>query len=72
MTLKGKEKRAQNQRQEPGENKPGRSILVVRFSSIGDVLLVTPVLRAIRQRWPGAWVSFLTREEFAPLIENNP
>jgi len=37
------------------------SILVVRFSSIGDVLLTTPVLRAIRQRWPGARISFLTR-----------
>ena len=48
------------------------SILVVRFSSIGDVLLTTPVLRAIRQRWPGARISFLTRQRFAPLLQQNP
>ncbi|RLB13872.1 MAG: lipopolysaccharide heptosyltransferase II [Deltaproteobacteria bacterium] len=48
------------------------SILVVRLSSLGDVLLTTPVLRALRQKWPGARISFLTKEEFAPLLHNNP
>ncbi|MFH1069389.1 MAG: lipopolysaccharide heptosyltransferase II [Candidatus Glassbacteria bacterium] len=48
------------------------AILVVRFSSIGDVLLATPVLRAIKSRWPGARVTFLTRERFAPLLAGNP
>jgi len=48
------------------------SILVVRFSSIGDVLLTTPVLRAIRQRWPGGRISFLTKERFTPLLQRNP
>ena len=48
------------------------SILVVRFSSIGDIVLTTPVLRALRKRWPAARVSFLTREKFAPLLKGNP
>ncbi len=48
------------------------SILVVRFSSLGDVLLTTPVLRAIRAHWPQAHLAFLTRERFAPLLEGNP
>jgi len=48
------------------------SILVVRFSSIGDILLTTPVLRALRQKWPGCRISFLTKERFAPLLQKNP
>lgn len=47
-------------------------VLLVRFSSIGDVLLTTPVIRAVRRRWPGAALSFLTREKFAPVLEGNP
>ena len=48
------------------------SILVVRFSSIGDIVLTTPVLRALRKRWPDAKITYLTKEPFAPLIANNP
>ncbi|HUU27237.1 MAG TPA: lipopolysaccharide heptosyltransferase II [archaeon] len=48
------------------------SILVVRFSSMGDILLTTPVLRALGRRWPGARVSFLTKSAFVPLLQGNP
>lgn len=47
-------------------------ILVVRFSSIGDVLLTTPLLRAIRTKWPGARVTVLTKRGHLPLISDNP
>jgi lipopolysaccharide heptosyltransferase II len=47
-------------------------ILVVRFSAIGDILLTTPLLRAIRTRHPGARVAFLTKEQYAPLVSDNP
>ena len=47
-------------------------ILVVRFSSIGDVLLTTPVLRAIKTRWPESHLALLTRDRFAPVVEGNP
>ena len=47
-------------------------ILVVRFSSIGDVLLTTPLLRAIRTKWPGARVTMLTKRQFVPLVSQNP
>ncbi|HUF35752.1 MAG TPA: lipopolysaccharide heptosyltransferase II [Gemmatimonadales bacterium] len=47
-------------------------ILVVRFSAIGDILLTTPLLRAIRTRHPGARIAFLTKERFAPLLSDNP
>jgi heptosyltransferase-2 len=48
------------------------NILIVRFSSIGDVLLTTPLLRAIRHRHPGARVTMVTKEAFAPLVSHNP
>lgn len=47
-------------------------ILAVRFSSIGDVLLITPLIRALRARHPGATISALTRAGFAPLLSDNP
>ncbi|MDQ3138325.1 MAG: glycosyltransferase family 9 protein [Gemmatimonadota bacterium] len=47
-------------------------ILVVRFSSIGDVLLTTPLLRAIRTKWPGARVTVLTKRQHVPLVSDNP
>ncbi len=47
-------------------------ILVVRFSSIGDVVLTTPVLRAIKNQIPNVEIHFLTKIGFLPLVENNP
>lgn len=47
-------------------------ILVVRFSSIGDVLLTTPLLRALARRHPEATVAFATKREMAPLVGDNP
>ena len=48
------------------------SILLVRFSSIGDVLLTTPVIRAMRRTWPDARISFLVKEKFSSLLRDNP
>ena len=47
-------------------------VLVVRFSAIGDILLITPLLRAIRTRHPGARIAVLTKEQYAPLLSHNP
>lgn len=49
-----------------------RSILVVRLSSIGDIILATPVVRRIRARWPEARLDFCTREPFLPILSGNP
>lgn len=48
------------------------NILAVRFSSIGDILLTTPLLRAIRQTYPEARVTVLTKREYIPLLSHNP
>lgn len=49
-----------------------RKILIVRFSSIGDIVLTTPVVRAVKLQLPGAEVHFLTKEAYAPLLRANP
>ncbi|PYP41725.1 MAG: lipopolysaccharide heptosyltransferase II [Gemmatimonadetes bacterium] len=47
-------------------------ILLVRFSAMGDILLMTPLLRALRQRHPEARITVVTRAVFAPLLDRNP
>jgi heptosyltransferase-2 len=51
---------------------PAPNVLAVRFSSIGDVLLITPLLRAIRRRHPSARLTVLTKLVHAPLLSHNP
>ena len=46
-------------------------ILILRFSSIGDIVLTTPVVRCIKNQL-GAEIHFLTKTSFAPILEANP
>jgi len=46
--------------------------LVVRFSSIGDIILTTPVVRHLKQQVEDAEIHYLTKLEYAPLLEENP
>ncbi len=46
-------------------------VLIVRFSSIGDIVLTTPVIRAVREQ-AGAEVHFLTKKKFAATLLHNP
>ncbi len=45
-------------------------ILVIRFSSLGDIILVTPVLRCLRQQL-NAEVDFLTKQDYCNLLITN-
>ena len=47
-------------------------ILILRFSSIGDIVLTTPVTRAVKQQVAGAEVHFATKPAFRDIVENNP
>ncbi|GAB3741562.1 glycosyltransferase family 9 protein [Hymenobacter agri] len=47
-------------------------VLVLRFSSIGDIVLTTPVVRALAQQVPGAAVHFATKPGYRGLLEANP
>lgn len=47
-------------------------VLIIRFSSIGDIVLTTPVIRAVKEQLKGAELHFLTKTSFKPVIEGNP
>jgi len=47
-------------------------ILIVRFSSIGDILLTTPLVRALRRRHEGAQLIYVTKRALTPLVADNP
>lgn len=49
-----------------------KKILLIRLSSIGDIVLTTPVLRCIKQQFPETQLHFLTKAVFKELIEPNP
>ena len=46
--------------------------LILRFSSIGDIVLTTPVVRCLKLQYPDAEVHFATKKQFKVLVENNP
>lgn len=46
--------------------------LIIRFSSIGDIILTTPVIRCLKKQLPDAEVHFLTKNSFRPVVEHNP
>ncbi len=46
--------------------------LIIRFSSIGDIVLTTPVIRCLRKRYPDDEIHFLTRQAFKNIVEHNP
>jgi ADP-heptose:LPS heptosyltransferase len=47
-------------------------ILIIRFSSIGDIVLTTPVIRCLKQQLPLVKVYYLTKSGFRQVLENNP
>ncbi len=46
--------------------------LILRFSSIGDIVLTTPVIRCLRKKYPNAEIHFATKQSFTSLLSANP
>ncbi len=46
-------------------------ILIIRFSSIGDIVLTSPVARFLREQFPGAQIDFLTKKKYSELVRWN-
>lgn len=46
--------------------------LLVRLSSIGDVVLTTPLIRALAECYPQAEIHFLTKAPYVPLLAHHP
>jgi ADP-heptose:LPS heptosyltransferase len=47
-------------------------ILVIRFSSIGDIVLTSPVVRCLKVQLNDAEIHFCTKIQYKKLVENNP
>jgi heptosyltransferase I len=49
-----------------------RDILVIKPSSLGDVVHALPAVALVKQHWPDARLRWLINPEWAPLLEGNP
>ncbi len=49
-----------------------RNILLIKPSSLGDIVMALPALASLRRSFPQAKISWLVRPEFAPIIEEHP
>jgi ADP-heptose:LPS heptosyltransferase len=47
-------------------------ILIIRFSSIGDIVLTTPVVRCVKEQVNGVELHYLTKKVFEPVLAGNP
>ncbi len=47
---------------------PSKHLLVIRFSSMGDVVLTVPVLKYVLEKNPEVKITFVTRKSFVPLF----
>jgi ADP-heptose:LPS heptosyltransferase len=49
-----------------------KKILIIRFSSIGDIVLTTPVVRCLKLQQPDTEIHYLSKKSFQSILENNP
>jgi heptosyltransferase-2 len=47
-------------------------ILIIRLSSLGDVLLTTPLVRSLKSSYPNIKIDFIVRTEFDSTLKYNP
>lgn len=52
--------------------KAPEKILIIRLSSIGDILLTTPVIRLLEQKFPNSKIDFVIKKEFGELLIHHP
>lgn len=46
--------------------------LIIRFSSIGDIVLTSPVVRCLKNQVENAEIHFVTKQKFACIVSSNP
>jgi ADP-heptose:LPS heptosyltransferase len=51
---------------------PKQKILILRFSSIGDIVLTTPIIRTLKTQLEDAEIHFCTKAQFGTILEANP
>ncbi len=53
-------------------NAQSKKFLIIRLSSIGDIVLTTPIVRCLKTKFPNSQVHYLTKQSNASILENNP
>lgn len=48
-----------------------KKVLIIRFSSIGDIVLTTPVVRALKTQLDDGEVHFCTKKQYVSILEEN-
>lgn len=51
--------------------RPPQSLLVIRRDNIGDLVCTTPLIAALRQRFPNAWIGALVNDYTRPVLDGN-
>jgi lipopolysaccharide heptosyltransferase I len=49
-----------------------RRVCLIKPSAMGDIVGALPVLAALRQRWPQAWIAWVVNESFRDLLDGHP
>ncbi|MEO6695739.1 MAG: glycosyltransferase family 9 protein [Ignavibacteria bacterium] len=49
-----------------------KKILVIRLSSLGDIILSFPLLKKLKEKFPDAQVHFLTKKDYEEILKMNP
>ncbi len=49
-----------------------KKILVIRFSSLGDIILTTPLLKILKENFPDSKIDYCTKEEYREILCLNP
>ncbi len=62
----------EKRKQAPAPQREIKKFLVVRVGALGDTVMATPLLRALKRRDSGCQIDFLAWRPAAPLLEHNP
>lgn len=49
-----------------------KKILIIRFSSIGDIVLTSPIIRCLKEQLQDSEIHYLTKKQFLPILKENP
>lgn len=49
-----------------------KKILIIRFSSIGDIVLTTPIVRCLKKQFPSVEIHYVTKNQYLSLLISNP
>lgn len=50
----------------------GKKVLIIRLSSLGDILLTTPVIRVLKNKYSGLKIDFVVKKQYNDALRLNP